>query len=395
MRFLPKTILLILVALCIGQVVWWVFFALSETGRTAQEKREILRGRCYQALVLLHRFSQQKNIEKAWNQDVGPQFPDLELRRSRTLEKAADLNASKLASKGGELVGPKDPLAQFLIQPRVSALSTILEETHRKRRMFYWEGGTLTTLVILGVLLLYRTLQNDIEIRKGHQRFLAGATHELKTPLSSLKLALETLKTGTISKERAEVFYGNMLLEVERLQNQIENLLKTASLQKRPDTKQKVNLVRLLEEIVNEQRVRYAEKALDLSCEIKGRNTWVLGDEAALHQCLTNLLDNARLYSPKGGKVRLKLEEQKNNLSFQISNTGGGIPEEDRDRVFDRFFRGKDTQETGGSGLGLFLAKRVALDHGGQLVLLSNRENAIEESWTTFSLHLPKMRNEA
>jgi two-component system phosphate regulon sensor histidine kinase PhoR len=260
--------------------------------------------------------------------------------------------------------------------------------------MFYWEGGSLTALVIMGVLLLYRTLRNDIEIRKGHQRFLAGATHELKTPLSSLKLALETLKTGAITPERTNVFYGNMLLEVERLQNQIENLLQAASVHKRADTEKRVNLARLLEEIVQEQRPRFFEKALEIHCEIDGRKTWVQGDQAALRQLLVNLIDNARLYSPKGGKVQLKLQEQKNFISFEISNTGEGIPEEDRERIFERFFRGKDTRETGGSGLGLFLAKQVALDHGGSLLLLPSADRATEERCTTFALRLPKMRSE-
>ncbi len=411
MRFLPKTLLLLLVALCLGQVVWWVFFALGETGRTAQEKREILRGRCYQALVLLHRASHGKSVPQAWKSQVAERFPDLELLHV-TQGKAGSKEPSALGSKGIELGGvevdPKgaageggseeresrDTLAHFEIRPRAAALAAITEETQRRRRMFYWEGGTLTTLIILGVLLLYRSLRNDIEIRKGHQRFLAGATHELKTPLSSLQLALETLKTGAVSPERTDAFYGNMLLEVERLQNQIENLLKAASLRGRPDTKKKVNLARLLEEVVGEQRPRYAEKDLDIHCEIEARNPWVQGDEAALRQCLVNLVDNARLYSPKGGRVQLKLEDGGQQLSFVISNSGEGIPEQDRSRVFDRFFRGKDTRETGGSGLGLYLARQVAKDHGGQLLLLPSAERAMEERLTTFALLFPKMRNE-
>ena len=393
MRFLPKTLLLFLVALCLGQVVWWVFFALGETGRTAQEKREILRGRCYQALVLLHRASQTQSISKVWEAQLAERFPDLALLPA-SKNQAAGKESQSLGSAGIELVGPSDPLAQFEIRPRATALAAITEETRRRRRMFYWEGGTLTTLVILGVLLLYRSLRNDIEVRKGHQRFLAGATHELKTPLSSLQLALETLKTGAVSPERAHSFYGNMLLEVERLQNQIENLLKAASLPKRPDPRERVNLARLLEEVVGEQRPRFAEKDLDIHCEIDGRDTWVRGDEAALRQCLVNLVDNARLYSPKGGWVRLKLEDREQQLSFEISNSGEGIPEPDRDHVFDRFFRGKDTRETGGSGLGLYLAKQVAQDHGGRLLLLPSAERAMEERCTTFALQLPKMRSE-
>ncbi|HHI80784.1 MAG TPA: HAMP domain-containing histidine kinase, partial [Planctomycetes bacterium] len=401
---------------CLGQVVWWVFFALGETRRTAQEKREILRGRCYQALVLLHhasqhrvsqnrasqrrasqhRTSQGRNIPEIWEKRLAPRFPELELL-PRDPAAAGTSSATSLPSPqvlGSELVPEDSPLARFQLRPKPSALAAILEETRRRRRMFYWEGGSLTALVIMGVLLLYRTLRNDIEIRKGHQRFLAGATHELKTPLSSLRLALETLKTGTVSPDRSEAFYDNMLLEVERLQNQIENLLKTASIQKRPDRNQRVDLARLLEEVVAEQRPRLAEKALDVGCEILARNTWVQGDEAALRQLLVNLIDNARLYSPKGGKVRLKLEERRGQLVFQISNSGPGIPEEDRERVFERFFRGKDTKETGGSGLGLYLARQVARDHGGKLLLLPGAERSEEERCTTFALELPQMRNE-
>lgn len=207
--------------------------------------------------------------------------------------------------------------------------------------------------------------------------FVADAAHELRSPLTALKLQLQAAeRDGTLKGE------GPTLARIEERLNRIIRLVQQLLALAREDAESggaaltRVSLRRIAEQAVSDFSLLAEEKSIDLGLEIapparEGDAFDILGEPQALSVLLNNLLDNAIKHTPNGGRVDLVLRRDGASVSFDVADTGAGIPESEIPRVSDRFYRGMDTQGEG-SGLGLAIASRVATRHGAQLSLRNN-----------------------
>ncbi len=219
-------------------------------------------------------------------------------------------------------------------------------------------------------------------------RFSADAAHELKTPLSILQGHLEeALRKEAAGSDRQET-YSKLLEEVQRLKTIVGKLLLLA----RADAGQltpslaPVNLSEAIEDTCEDTRI--LAPSLDISAEIEPE-VRIEADEALLRQVLQNLCSNAIKYNVKSGKIRFRLRRKDNTAVFTVWNTSKPIPDADRERIFDRFYR-VDTsraRKVGGTGLGLSLAREIARGHGGDLTL-----EPTKDGWVGFRLTLPVKR---
>jgi len=219
-------------------------------------------------------------------------------------------------------------------------------------------------------------------------RFSADAAHELKTPLSILQGHIEeAVRKETPGSARQET-YSKLLEEVQRLKTIVGKLLLLA----RADAGQlslsvaPINFSEAIEETCEDTRI--LAPSLDISAEIEAA-VRIDADEALLRQVLQNLCSNAIKYNVKSGKIRFRLRRKDSSAVFTVWNTGKPIPDADRDRIFDRFYR-VDTarnRKVGGAGLGLSLAREIARAHGGDLTL-----EAPMDGWVGFRLVLPLAR---
>lgn len=253
-------------------------------------------------------------------------------------------------------------------------------------------GIIFFSLIITGLIL--NTLYLTREIRRNEQQdaFLNAVTHELKTPIASIRLYLETLKTRDIKPEKQQEFYDVMLADSDRLLNTVEQVLlaSRAREQKRLLNISDINLMSLLHECVERIRVRYhlpEEAIVFLTSDDKIK---VLGDNDELQAVFSNLLDNAVKYSAERDvKISLSVKNLSGNFALiRIKDSGAGIPQPELKRIFNRFYRvpNRSTQKAKGTGLGLFIVRSIVKKHGGKIWAESDGA----DKGSTFFVQLPK-----
>ncbi|MGA0868410.1 MAG: sensor histidine kinase [Planctomycetota bacterium] len=261
-----------------------------------------------------------------------------------------------------------------------------LAETARRRRaMFASEGAALGLLVLVGVVFFYTALLRERRMRDNQQRFLAGATHELKTPLTTVRLGLESLEQGTLPEPRRADYLRGMVRELDRLERGLTNILTAAGLEAggaRP---------RHVEDLAED--VRHAVDAFRERCAAAELETHADGlaccpvrrDPAAIRIVLHNLLDNAVKYTPPGGRIEIRLLAEDTDAVLSVADNGRGIAAADVERIFGRFERGTESEHLGGTGLGLALVRELVQSHGGSVSVRSDGPG----KGACFTLRLP------
>lgn len=196
------------------------------------------------------------------------------------------------------------------------------------------------------------------------QDFVANVSHELKTPLAVVKACVETLQDGAVDDPEARVmFLASIAEQAERLHALILDLLSLARIESGAEIMEfeDLSLIKIVTRCMNRQRPRAEAKKMNLELSHSDSNLSVWADEEALVQILDNLLDNAVKYTPEGGTVKVRCEQNGTTVCFSVSDTGPGIPDRDLPRIFERFYRVDKarSRELGGTGLGLSIVKHL------------------------------------
>jgi two-component system phosphate regulon sensor histidine kinase PhoR len=202
--------------------------------------------------------------------------------------------------------------------------------------------------------------------------FVANVSHELKTPLTSIKGFIETLEDGAIDdKNNARRFLAIIRKHSERLSNIINDLLKLAEIESESKTQGKglFDMKALLDEVVWGFGHMLSEKNQQLNVDYNGVDFKVKGDKNAVEQVFVNLIDNAIKYTGEKGDIRVSLFEEEGSIMTTVEDSGIGIPSEDLDRIFERFYRVDKarSREIGGTGLGLSIVKHIVISHKGHI----------------------------
>jgi two-component system OmpR family sensor kinase len=236
------------------------------------------------------------------------------------------------------------------------------------------EGGTDELAHLVRVL--NRMLGRIEEAFKAQVRFTSDASHELRTPLAVMKGSMEiALKKERDAREYREVL-TSVREEVERMSRLVLGLLTLARADARvPTEKRRVKLQPLLGDVVDQMRVGAAAKQVMLELEAPA-SLAVMGSEDSLRQLFLNLVDNAVRYTEPGGRAWVNASEARGEVVVEVGDTGIGIEEEDRSRIFDRFYRSAKARgsESGGSGLGLAICAQIVKDAGGRIETDSSTE---------------------
>jgi two-component system sensor histidine kinase SenX3 len=237
--------------------------------------------------------------------------------------------------------------------------------------------GTIFFLFVLaGLLWLSVKLVLEVRLNQSQRAFLDAVTHELKTPLSSFRLGLETMGRHELEPAQRREFIGRMGEDLDRLENTVSQVLAAARAEETGRSaarKEAVELRPLLAEHIKELRERHSldEDAVQLEWK---RSQRVRGDAAELGLVFRNLLENAVKYSDHPVKIRVGIEDAPDGrIRVEISDQGIGIPKHELRRIFQRFYRAsRDVQrQVSGLGLGLFVVRTLLRKHGGRIVALS------------------------
>jgi signal transduction histidine kinase len=232
-------------------------------------------------------------------------------------------------------------------------------------------GSAFFVLLIVGLVGLCAWLVREMRFNQRQQAFLDAVTHEMKTPLASLRLALDTLARRDPPPERRNAFLSMMEEDVERLDRTVRQVLAAARAEgeRRKPLSGCVELGRLLEESIAEIRETHQLGAGAIRLE-SDASAVVRGDEAELGLVFRNLLENAVKYSEPPVDVRVEVTDTGDHrVRVQIADQGIGIPPRELRKIFRRFYRvGRDMQRTAsGLGLGLFIVRDLVRRHGGRI----------------------------
>ena len=266
-----------------------------------------------------------------------------------------------------------------------------------------WERAALVVLgVVFFLLLIAGMVLNTIflvrEIRRNeqHDSFINAVTHELKTPVASIRLYLETLQTRELDEAKRREFYRIMLEDSDRLLHTIDQVLRAGSIASWPrlgrSARTQINLAELVRDCVALARTRFRldTDTLSFAQHVDDSCAVVSGDVEELKTAVWNLIDNAIKYSPNEPRIRVLLEGEDQRLALRVLDNGVGISPSELKRVFRRFYRVPTSvaaRSRGSSGLGLFIVRSVARRHGGKAYAFSEGTGR----GSTFTLLLPRV----
>lgn len=255
-------------------------------------------------------------------------------------------------------------------------------------------GIVFFVVLIFGVVLNTTFLIREIRRNEQHDAFINAVTHELKTPIASIRLYLDTLKTREVDEAQRREFYNIMVADTERLLLTVEQVLRAGRTghKRRRITNSVIDVGEMVRECLELTRVRYGlnEAALIYDESPEVRSAKVSGDVDELRAAFSNLLDNAVKYSDAEVRVWVSVSAlDHKRVAVRVSDKGIGIPSAQLKRIFKRFYRvpGRFMARVKGTGLGLFIVHSVITKHGGRVFA----ESPGLGHGSTFTVHLPRV----
>jgi signal transduction histidine kinase len=246
----------------------------------------------------------------------------------------------------------------------------------QRTAMILGEGSVFALVFVVGALSLHKSIRKERRLQHQKKNFLLSVTHELKSPLASIKLLLQTIQKRDLSKQQIQDFIGKSLLDIERLDDMVENMLLASKIDNRSYTfpKAEFNLSALVDNVVNRLQLNKCdinEQLINAEIEPKIEIT---GDKFALTSVVTNLIENAIKYSGPCEVVDVKLYSRDSKIFLEVADHGIGIQDAEKSRIFDKFYRvgSEDTRNTKGTGLGLYIVKEVLDKHDASIRVKDN-----------------------
>lgn len=257
---------------------------------------------------------------------------------------------------------------------RDKELRELSAEKDRNTTKFILEGITFLALIFLGAGFVYRAVRRQLKTQQQQQNFMMAVTHELKTPIAVAKLNLETLQKHQLDEIKRQKLILMTIQETNRLNSLTNNILVSSQLEGSSYTlsKEELNFSDLVKGSVADFTHRFPEREWKL---VEEEDVELTGDTLLLTILVNNLLENAMKYSPVDKTITLSLKKKNAFVEFTVSDQGAGIPEAEKKRIFDKFYRigNEATRTTKGTGLGLYLCKKIAADHNGDIYVTDNK----------------------
>jgi two-component system sensor histidine kinase CreC len=225
----------------------------------------------------------------------------------------------------------------------------------------------------------FEEMREALEGKKYVERYVQSLTHELKSPLSAVKGAVEILSEKKITDAQREKFLSNIKNETERMRHVVDKMLTLSSLENRNSIEdpKPVDLKELLEELVDNFNSMELKQKIVFTCEQK--KLLIAGDRFLIYEALDNLLNNALDFSPDGGLVEIILNRIGNSAVISVRDSGSGIPEYAINKIFERFYSlPRPSNNMKSSGLGLSIVKEISELHKGAVFLVNRPEGGVE-----------------
>lgn len=248
-------------------------------------------------------------------------------------------------------------------------------ESERKRNtgQYIGEGLTFFLLIIIGAVAVFRAVRRQFIQSQQQNNFIMAITHELKTPIAVTRLNLETLQKHKLTEEQQQQLISSTLQEAGRMNSLCNNLLLVSRIEAGDYsfTTETIDLGELVAESINDFKMRFPKRNIlpELPSDIS-----ITGDRLLIQMALNNLLDNAVKYSGKEAGIHVNLKNENGRIKLIVMDEGKGIPDEEKKNIFNKYYRlgNVHTREAKGTGLGLYLAKKIIEQHNGNISVTDN-----------------------
>ncbi len=257
---------------------------------------------------------------------------------------------------------------------------------NRQRFMIVTEGGVFIVLLLIGLWGVRKVFLHELALASQQRNFLLSITHELKSPLSTIKLSLQTMTRHKLEPGQSNKLINNSLIDLDRLESLVDNILFAAKIEREEPGlgSDELNISEIVRSVAD--RFSHNKKDIVIDPEIK-QNIYLHADPLGFTSVVINLIENAIKYSAEGSTVKVNLQEDAQNVYLVVADTGAGISDTEKKKVFDKFYRvgNEDTRKTKGTGLGLYIVKRVVEICNGEINIEDNQPHG-----SIFNLRFPK-----
>jgi two-component system sensor histidine kinase CiaH len=244
----------------------------------------------------------------------------------------------------------------------------------RKMAQYIGEGSIFLLLIGAGAIILFRAINKQLKLSREQQHFMMAITHELKTPIAVSRLNLETLQKRKLEDAQQQKLINSALQETNRMNDLCSNLLLSSQMEGGgyAITKEKINASDLLKNLVTAFKTRYPERKTTEHIE---ENIFIVADTFLLQMAINNLIDNANKYSPKDGLITIVMNREGEHVFINVIDEGNGIADEDKVKIFEKFYRtgSEANKKSKGTGLGLYLVQRIIRTHQGMVMVSDNK----------------------
>ena len=251
-------------------------------------------------------------------------------------------------------------------------LGGLEHELSMRTTQYVGEGATFLIVILIGAVVVYSSFHRRIMLSRQQNNFMLSVTHELKSPLAAMKLNLQTLEKHQLDEAKRMQLLERCIKESNRLNDLCNNMLFASQIegrQYRPAI-ETFNLSELVEDAVHDYAGRHArpfEEDIEPGCTIDG-------DKMLLHMAVNNLLENAVKYTPADKAVRVTLSKAQKSAILRVADHGTGIPDDEKKKIFNKFYRvgNEESRKAKGTGLGLYLTNKIVLQHKGRITIKDN-----------------------
>ena len=246
----------------------------------------------------------------------------------------------------------------------------IADAKNRKTTQYILEGVTFLLLIGAGAIFVFRAINRQFKQSQQQENFMMAITHELKTPIAVTKLNLETLQKRVLNDEQRQKLISTTIQEANRLNALCNNMLLTSQIEAGgyKIMKERIDFARVVKECAHDFIIRFPNRKIETQLP---EEAYISGDLLLLELAVNNLLDNAIKYSGKEDIVLLKMFQTNKRIHVQVIDEGPGIPHGEKEKIFEKYYRGSQGQ-TKGTGLGLYLTKKIVQAHNGDIKIANN-----------------------
>lgn len=240
-------------------------------------------------------------------------------------------------------------------------LKSIEEKRIRRTKQYYGEGSTFLLIILLSAGIVYYAYYRQLKLSQLQQNFMLSITHELKTPIAGIKLNMQTMQKRKLDEETNKELIKSSVLETNRLNDLCNNILIATQLENKRKVMfaDEINLTNLVKEEIEEFKTRYPTLIINSLFQVDDFS--FKGESTLWKVVISNLIENARKYSPSDEPIEIGISKENNNVKLSIKDKGVGISDAEKLKIFQKFYRigNENTRNSKGTGLGLYIVKKI------------------------------------